>query len=78
MALLLTSTGSIVMWWKDHFEELLNSTSMHSMEKAEPDDPGLGSLTTRVEVIEAVKQLLTCVPQSSEFCRALLADTFLH
>ncbi|KAI3369534.1 hypothetical protein L3Q82_007744 [Scortum barcoo] len=35
---LLTSTGDIVGWWKEYFEDLLNPTDMPSTEEAEAGD----------------------------------------
>ena len=73
---LLTSTESIVRQWKEYFEELLNPTITHSEEEAEPEDYGLGSLITGVEVAGAVKQLLrgtapTLVEVRPELLKAL-------
>ena len=37
-AVLLTSTGDIVGWWKEYFEDLLCPTNMSSIEDDEPLD----------------------------------------
>ncbi len=37
---MLILTKDIVMWWKEHFEELLNPTNMSSVEEAELEDSG--------------------------------------
>ena len=50
---LLTSTESIVQWWKEYFEDRLNPTKTHF--KEEGDLEGLGSHITGVEVAGAVK-----------------------
>ncbi|KAK3550042.1 hypothetical protein QTP86_018660 [Hemibagrus guttatus] len=35
---LLASTGDIVRWWKEYFEDLLNPTDTPSVEEPEPED----------------------------------------
>ena len=55
--LLLSSTESIVLWGKEHHKDLFNPINAHSEEEADPEDFGLGSLITGVEVTGAVKQL---------------------
>ncbi|KAI3375503.1 hypothetical protein L3Q82_003833 [Scortum barcoo] len=54
---LLTSTGTIVEWWKEYFEDLFNPTNTHSLEKTEPEGSEVGALMSGAEVAEAVKQL---------------------
>ena len=50
---ILTSTESIVWWWKEYFKDLLNPTNTYSTE----EDFGLVFLIKGVEVAGAVKQL---------------------
>ena len=54
---MLTSTESIVWQWQEYVEDHLNPTTTHCNEEAEPEDFGLGSLISGVEVTGAVKQL---------------------
>ena len=54
---LLTTTESIIRWWKVYFKDHLLSMNTYSKGEVEPEDFGLGSLITGVEVTEAVKQL---------------------
>lgn len=53
---LLALTKFIVRWWKDFFEDLLDSTSMYSLEEAELENSEWGSLITGIVVAERVKQ----------------------
>ena len=52
-----SSIEYILQWRKEHFEDPINPTNTHSIEEAEPEDFGLSSLITGVEVTRAVKQL---------------------
>ena len=51
------STGDIVRWWREYFEELLNPTNTYSMEETEPRGLGMGGSISGAEVAEVVKQL---------------------
>ncbi len=53
---MLTLTGDIVEQWKEHFEELLNASSV---EEAEFEDSGEASPISLAEVAEVVKKLLS-------------------
>ncbi|KAK3537288.1 hypothetical protein QTP70_006984 [Hemibagrus guttatus] len=55
---LLVSTGDIVGWWKEYFEDLLNPTDTPSVEEPEAGDSEVDSFTTQAEVTEVVQQLL--------------------
>uniref|UniRef100_A0A8C6S4J5 Reverse transcriptase domain-containing protein n=1 Tax=Neogobius melanostomus TaxID=47308 RepID=A0A8C6S4J5_9GOBI len=55
---LLTSTGDVVGWWKEYFEDLLNPTVTSSDEEAEAGDSEGGSSITQAEVTEVVRKLL--------------------
>ncbi|KAK3560274.1 hypothetical protein QTP86_004203 [Hemibagrus guttatus] len=55
---LLVSTGDIVGWWKEYFEDLLNPTDMPSVEEPEAEDSEVDSFITQAEVTEVVQQLL--------------------
>ena len=48
-------TESIAHGWKEYFKNLFNPTNMHSKEEEEPENFGLGSLITGVEVAGIVK-----------------------
>ncbi|KAK3521468.1 hypothetical protein QTP70_005774 [Hemibagrus guttatus] len=56
---LLASTGDIVRWWKEYFEDLLNPTDTPSVEEPEPEDSEVDSFITQAEVTEVVQQLLS-------------------
>ena len=47
---LLTSTGDIVRWWKEYFEDLLNPTDTPSIEEAEAWDSEVDPFITQAEV----------------------------
>ncbi|KAK3558992.1 hypothetical protein QTP86_000122 [Hemibagrus guttatus] len=55
---LLASTGDIVGWWKEYFEDLLNPTDTPSIEEPEAEDSEVDSFITQAEVTEVVQQLL--------------------
>ncbi|KAK3557275.1 hypothetical protein QTP70_026276 [Hemibagrus guttatus] len=55
---LLVSTGDIVGWWKEYFEDLLNPTDTPSVEEPEAEDSEVDSFITQAEVTEVVQQLL--------------------
>ncbi|KAK3536886.1 hypothetical protein QTP86_027004 [Hemibagrus guttatus] len=55
---LLVSTGDIVGWWKEYFEDLLNPTDTPSVEEPEARDSEVDSFITQAEVTEVVQQLL--------------------
>ncbi|KAK3541730.1 hypothetical protein QTP86_002114 [Hemibagrus guttatus] len=55
---LLASTGDIVGWWKEYFEDLLNPTDTPSVEEPEAEDSEVDSFITQAEVTEVVQQLL--------------------
>ncbi|KAK3560563.1 hypothetical protein QTP86_010899 [Hemibagrus guttatus] len=55
---LLVSTGDIVGWWKEYFEDLHNPTDTPSVEEPEAKDSEVDSFITQVEVTEVVRQLL--------------------
>ncbi|KAK3535381.1 hypothetical protein QTP70_011277 [Hemibagrus guttatus] len=55
---LLVSTGDIVGWWKEYFEDLLNPTDTPSVEEPEAGDSEVDSFITQAEVTEVVQQLL--------------------
>ncbi|KAK3532449.1 hypothetical protein QTP86_018088, partial [Hemibagrus guttatus] len=55
---LLVSTGDIVGWWKEYFEDLLNPTDTPSDEEPEAEDSEVDSFITQAEVTEVVQQLL--------------------
>ncbi|KAK3532757.1 hypothetical protein QTP86_028126 [Hemibagrus guttatus] len=55
---LLASTGDIVGWWKEYFEDLLNPTDTPSVEEPETEDSEVDSVITQAEVTEVVQQLL--------------------
>ncbi|KAK3564177.1 hypothetical protein QTP86_010807 [Hemibagrus guttatus] len=55
---LLVSTGDIVGWCKEYFEDLLNPTDTPSVEEPEAGDSELDSFITQAEVTEVVQQLL--------------------
>ena len=44
--------------WREYFEDLFSPTDMSSGEEAGPEDSGIGSLISRVEVKKVVKKLL--------------------
>ncbi|KAK3563871.1 hypothetical protein QTP86_004810 [Hemibagrus guttatus] len=46
---LLVSTGDIVGWWKEYFEDLLNPTDMPSVEEPEAGDSEVDSFITQAE-----------------------------
>ena len=70
---LLTSIESIVRWWKEYFEDLLNPTNTHSKEETKLEDFGLDSPITGAEVAGAVKQLHGGIaPGVNEICPELL------
>ncbi|KAK3535487.1 hypothetical protein QTP70_016908 [Hemibagrus guttatus] len=46
---LLVSTGDIVGWWKEYFEDLLNPTDMPSVEEPEARDSEVDSFITQAE-----------------------------
>ena len=54
---LLNSTKEVVECWKEHFEELLNSTNMPSMMEAELEADGGSSSISLEEVTEVDKNL---------------------
>ncbi|KAK3510524.1 hypothetical protein QTP70_009126 [Hemibagrus guttatus] len=56
---LLASTGDIVGWWKEYFEDLLNPTDTPSVEEPEAEDSEVDSFITQAEVTEVVQQLLS-------------------
>ncbi|KAK3528570.1 hypothetical protein QTP70_003744 [Hemibagrus guttatus] len=47
-----------VRWWKEYFEDLLNSTDTPSIEEPEAEDSEVDSFITQVEITEVVQQLL--------------------
>ncbi|KAK3523485.1 hypothetical protein QTP86_033979, partial [Hemibagrus guttatus] len=55
---LLVSTGDIVGWWKEYFEDLLNPTDTPSVEEPEAEDSEVDSFINQAEVTEVVQQLL--------------------
>ncbi|KAK3506577.1 hypothetical protein QTP70_009899 [Hemibagrus guttatus] len=55
---LLASTGDIVRWWKEYFEDLLNPTDTPSVEEPEAEDSEVDSFITQAEVTEVVQMLL--------------------
>ncbi|KAK3572793.1 hypothetical protein QTP86_007398 [Hemibagrus guttatus] len=55
---LLASTGDIVGWWKEYFEDLHNPTDTPSVEEPEAEDSEVDSFITQAEVTEVVQQLL--------------------
>ncbi|KAK3543175.1 hypothetical protein QTP70_012283 [Hemibagrus guttatus] len=66
---LLASTGDIVGWWKEYFEDLLNLTDMPSVEEPEAEDTEVDSFITQAEVTEVVQQLLGFkAPGVDEIC----------
>ncbi|KAK3508031.1 hypothetical protein QTP70_010636 [Hemibagrus guttatus] len=48
---LLVSTGDIVGWWKEYFEDLLNPTDTPSVEEPEAEDSEVDSFITQAEVM---------------------------
>ena len=48
--MLLTSTVDVVRWWKEYFEDLLNTTNMSSMEDTEPLNFELDSPIIGIEI----------------------------
>ncbi|KAK3552203.1 hypothetical protein QTP86_005268 [Hemibagrus guttatus] len=72
---LLASTGDIVGWWKEYFEDLLNPTDTPSVEEAEAEDSEVYSFITQAEVTEVVQQLLGGkAPGVDEICPEYLKD----
>ncbi|KAK3539603.1 hypothetical protein QTP70_010243 [Hemibagrus guttatus] len=55
---LLVSTGDIVRWWKEYFEDLLNPTDTPSVVEPGAEDSEVDSFITQAEVTEVVQQLL--------------------
>ncbi|TWW77627.1 hypothetical protein D4764_12G0010170 [Takifugu flavidus] len=54
---LLTSSGAIIQWWKEYFQELLNPTNTYPQGGTESDDQEVDHPISRAEVAEVVKQL---------------------
>ena len=54
----MTSTGDIVRWWKEYFEDLLNPADMLSIEEAGAGDSEGDSFITQTEITEVVRKLL--------------------
>ncbi len=54
----MTSTGDVVGWWKEYFEDLLNPAVTSSIEEAEAEGSEVASSITRAEVTEVVKKFL--------------------
>lgn len=59
---MLTLTGDIVEWQKEHFEELLNQTNMFSLEEAEFEDSVVASPISLAKVSEVVKKFRSSNP----------------
>ena len=55
--MLLTSTGDVIWWWKEYFENLLSPTNTSFIEASEPVDFEVVSSITVAEVTEVVKKL---------------------
>ena len=51
---LLTSTGDVVEWWKEYFEDLLNPTDSPSIEEAEAGDSEVDLFITQAKITEVV------------------------
>ncbi|KAK3512370.1 hypothetical protein QTP70_007360 [Hemibagrus guttatus] len=65
---LLVSTGDIVGWWKEYFEDLLNPTDTPSVEEPEAEDSEVDSFITQAEVTEVVQLLGGKAPGVDEIC----------
>lgn len=55
---LLTSTGDIIGWWKEYFEEFVKPVVMPSTEEVEAGDSEEDSAITQIKVTEVVFALV--------------------